>query len=124
MPYDPRMLQMAQMGVGMMGPPQGNPFADRNSAPRPRQWWEQPMPGRPAQMGEPPPDDPSKPKQPPSLLDMMMNLGRMSRPQYDKAIANQGGQAQGYAMVSPWAFLGSLGLPGGAGWGGGSGTSG
>jgi hypothetical protein len=43
----------------------------------------------------------------------------MTRPEYDKTIAGQGGQAQGYAMVSPWAWLGSMGMPGGAGWGGG-----
>ena len=30
MPYDPRMLQMAQMGIGMMGPQQGR--SSRNSS--------------------------------------------------------------------------------------------
>lgn len=127
MPYDPRMLQMAQMGVGMMGPQQSNPFADaRNQPPRPKQWWEQPMPqGQASQMGGTigtgmgaDPAQPGASKGPPSLLDMMMNFGKMTRPQYDKAIAGQGGTAQGYGMVSPWAFLGSMGLPGGAGWGG------
>jgi hypothetical protein len=110
MPYDPRMLQMAQWGVGMMGP-QAGPF-DRAQQPRP--WWEQPPPS-PQQR----PDDsnPSgqpatQPKPPPSLLDMMMSLGRMPRPQYDKATAGQS---------SPWGWLGSLGMPGGAGWGGGKG---
>ena len=40
MPYDPRMLQMAQMGVRMMGP-QASPF-DRTN--QPKQWWDQPLP--------------------------------------------------------------------------------
>jgi hypothetical protein len=127
MPYDPRMLQMTRMGIGMMGPQQSNPFADaRNQPPRQKQWWEQSMPGAGGQQ----PDDSqsasqsaNSPKQPPSLLDMMMSLGKMTRPQYDKAI--QGGGAGGIApgaaaQVSPWAFLGGMGLPGGAGWGGGS----
>jgi hypothetical protein len=71
MPYDPRMLQMAQMGVGMMGPQQSSP-ANQPPGTRPRQWWEQPMPaGRNQQ------DDQSanSPKQPPSLLDMMIQYG-------------------------------------------------
>ena len=56
MPYDPRMLQMAQMGVGMMGPQQ------EPRSPRSKQWWEQPMPGR-ADWGQP--ADPSKPDRSP-----------------------------------------------------------
>ena len=40
MPYDPRMLQMARAGIGMMGP-QASPF-DR--AHQPFHWWEQPLP--------------------------------------------------------------------------------
>jgi len=116
MPYDPRMLQMAQMGVGMMGPPQGDPFA--RNAPKQKEWWEQPLPRR---MAEPPQDDqskdddPSNPdskKKPPSLFDMMMNLGRMSRPEYDRAIQGPGAYGvapRDAARVSPWAFLGSLG---------------
>jgi hypothetical protein len=121
MPYDPRMLQMAQRGIGMMGP-QAGPF-DR--AQQPKQWWQQPPP----QSQQRPDDDnpsgqmanqPANPsKQPPSLLNMMMGLGKMTRPEYDKTIAGQGGTAQGYGMVSPWAFLGNMGLPGGPGWGGG-----
>jgi len=66
----------------------------------------------------------NQPAKQPSLFDMMLNLGKMTRPEYNKTIAGQGGQAQGMAMVSPWAFLGSMGLPGGAGWGGGGGTPG
>jgi hypothetical protein len=129
MPYDPRMLQMARSGIGMMGPSLGNPFDRNNNASRPTQWWEQATPGQPTQIGQPQQpggsegaqspqeEDPSKPgtakQQQPSLLDMMLGLGRMTRPQYDKAIAGQGGKAQGTAMVSPWAWLGSLGMPGG-----------
>jgi hypothetical protein len=116
MPYDPRMLQMAQMGVGMLGP-FGNDT--RNQPQRPPQWWEQPLPAQQRR-----PDDPGTPsdganspeqggaKKPPSLLDMMMGLGRMSRPQYDRAIQGQGGYGispKDAAQVSPWAFLGSLG---------------
>jgi len=117
--YDPRMLQMARMGINMMGP-QAGPF-DRTQ--QPKQWWQQPLP----QAQQRNDDNPSgqmanqpanSPKQPPSMLDMMMNLGKLTRPEYDKTIAGQGGQAQGYAMVSPWAWLGSMGMPGGAGWGG------
>ena len=108
MPYDPRMMQMAQMGVGMMGPSQ--------QGARPKQWWEQ----GPPQDGQ----SANSPNQPPGLLQMMTNLGRMSRPQYDQAI--KGGGAGGIppgaaAQVSPWAFLGSMGMPGGPGWGGGGG---
>ena len=67
-----------------------------------------------------PASSPNDPKKPPSMLDMMMGLGRMTRPEYDKAIAGSPpGQQQGMAMVSPWAWLGSMGMPGGAGWGGG-----
>ena len=31
MPYDPRMMQMARMGIGMMAPDQRNAFADPRS---------------------------------------------------------------------------------------------
>src|SRR5580765_3450010 len=117
MPYDPRMLQMARQGIGMMGP-QPSPF-ERSAPPRAPQWWEQPMPqGQASQMGQTAdpsnPDDPNAPKKkPPSLLDMMMGLGRMTRPQYDKAIqSSPPGQQQGMAMVSPWAWLGSMGSGG------------
>jgi hypothetical protein len=114
MPYDPRMMQqMGRMGIGMLGQPQ-TPFE------RPKEWWEQAPPARPGGSGgaQSPQDDPAnspngqlanRPKQPPSLLEMMMSLGRMTRPQYDKAIASQGGQARGTAMASPWAWLGSMG---------------
>jgi hypothetical protein len=116
MPYDPRMLQMAQMGVGMMGPP---PFgADaRNQPQRPKQWWEQPMPMGKSGGGQSPQDDPSKPddpnapKQPqPSLLQMLMLGGPATYSGTPKA---------GAGGASPWGWLGSMGLSGGAGWGGG-----
>jgi len=114
MPYDPRMLQMARQGIGMMAPQQ--PPFDRAQQ-QPKQWWEQPMPSAPAQSGEnagaqSPQDDPSKPKQPPSLLDMMMNLGRMSRPQYDRAMQGPGAYGvapKDAAALGPWGWLGSLG---------------
>ena len=35
--YDPRMLQMTRMGIGMMGP-QASPFDRAN---QPLRWWEQ-----------------------------------------------------------------------------------
>lgn len=117
MPYDPRMLQMAQMGVGMMGPEQRNAFADPRSQ-QPRQWWEPAVQvGKPKNQPENMPDDRSdnQRKQPPSLLDMMMDLGRMSRPQYDRAIQGQGAYGtapRDAARVSPWAFLGSMGAGG------------
>lgn len=126
MPYDPRMLQMAQQGVRMMAP-EPSPF-ERNEQPpqRPKQWWEQSMPAQK-------PNDPNAPsgsaggdprldapKPPPSLLDLMMGLGRMTRPEYDRAIqygtaqgsprpAVQYGTAQGSATASPWAWLGQVG---------------
>jgi len=119
--YDPRMLQMAQMGVRMMGP-QASPF-DRTN--QPKQWWDQPLPQSQQRNDDNPSGQPAnQPAKQPSLFDMMLNLGKMTRPEYNKTIAGQGGQAQGMAMVSPWAFLGSMGLPGGAGWGGGGGTPG
>jgi hypothetical protein len=68
------------------------------------------------------PAQPGAPKGPPSLLDMMMGLGRMTRPQYDKAIqgpGNYGVAPKDAARAGPMAFLGSLGMPGGPGWGGG-----
>jgi len=107
MPYDPRMLQMARAGIGMMGP-EASPF-DR--AQQPKQWWDQPPPQpqqRPDDSNDPQPAN--QPKKPPSLLDMMMSLGRMTRPQYDKAILGAPpGQQRGQAMVSPWAWLGGVG---------------
>jgi hypothetical protein len=116
--YDPRMLQMARMGINMMGP-QAGPF-DRTQ--QPKQWWEQPLPQAQQRNDDKPAgqlaNQPANSPKPPSMLDMMMGLGKMTRPEYDKTIAGQGGQAQGYAMVSPWAWLGSMGMPGGAGWGG------
>ena len=122
MPYDPRMLQMAQWGVGMMGP-QAGPF-DR--AQQPRQWWQQPPPSpqqRPddSNPSGQPANQPANPsKRPPSLLDMMMSLSRMPRPQYDRAVqvgpargqydnAIQVGPAQGTAVASPWSWLGNMG---------------
>ena len=113
MPYDPRqMLQLGQLGLGMMSPAQGNPFAQVQ---RPKQWWEQPLPaGRSAQ--QPQQDDPPNPnaKPPPSLLDMLMSLNRLRSPS-DRAPADRAPAGQ----ASPWGWLGSMGMPGGPGWGGG-----
>lgn len=113
MPYDPRMLQMAQMGVGMMGPQQGKAFADaRNQPPRPKQWWEQPMPqGQASQMGGQ--DDPAKPgaKQPPSLLQMLMSSGYGKMPLGGAGATGTAPQASSLGpipgmglMNSPWFF--------------------
>ena len=114
MPYDPRMLQMAQAGVRMMGPDQRNAFADPRSQQQPKQWWDQPMPGPPAQMGQPAdqskPDDPNASKKPPqpSLLQMLMLGGQ---PTYS------GTPRPGTAGANPWGWLGSMGMPGGGGGG-------
>ena len=117
MPYDPRMMQaIGRMGIGMMAEP--SPF-DRNTPGKTPQWWEQPLPPRkdqPADQSADPSQAPLAPKQPPSLLDMMMGLGRMTRPEYDKAIREPGAYGvppKDAARVSPWAFLGSLGTSGG-----------
>ena len=113
MPYDPRMLQMAQRGIGMMGP-EASPF-DRTN--QPRQWWGQPLPSpqqRPDDSNTPQPAN--QPKKPPSLLDMMMGVGRMTRPEYDRAIQGPGAYGvppKDAARVNPWAFLGSMGMPAG-----------
>jgi hypothetical protein len=112
MPYDPRqMQQIGRMGIGMMG----QPSAGGAMPP----WWEQPQPSRKDQsvdQSDDPSQPPNRPKQPPSLLDMMMNLGRMTRPEYDKAIREPGSYGvppKDAARASPWAFLGSLGTSGG-----------
>ena len=108
MPFDPRMLQMAQAGVRMMGPDQRNAFAD----PRSRQQYPQEMQPLPYVSPSDPskPDDPNAPKKPPSLLDMMMGLGRMTPQQYNQRIHGAPpDQQQGQAQVSPWAWLGGLG---------------
>jgi hypothetical protein len=128
MPYDPRMLQMARLGIGMMGPQQ-SPFGTdtRNQPQRPKQWWEQPMPvGQSANQPANSPNDANSAAdgassaKPPGMLDMLMGLGRMTPAEYNKRIQGAPpGQQQGLAMVSPWAWLGSMGMPGGAGWGGG-----
>lgn len=115
MPYDPRMLQMARAGIGMMGP-EASPF-DRAAPQQPKQWWDQPLPMGKSGRAQSPQDDPSNPddpnapkKKPPSLLDMMMGLGRMTPAEYNQRIHGAPpGQQQGNAMVSPWAWLGSLG---------------
>lgn len=121
MPYDPRqMLQIGQLGLGMMSPQQGNPFAQVQ---RPKQWWEQPMPaGRSAQTDQPQQNDPSKPlapEKPPSLLEMLMSLNRLRSPS-DRAAADRSPSDRAPAsQASPWGWLGSMGMPGGPGWGGG-----
>ena len=99
MPYDPRMLQMAQLGIGMMGPG-ASPFDRAN---QPRQWWEQPPPQPQAR-----PDDrnPSgqpatQPKEPqPSLLQMLMLGGPATYSGTPKPTASG---------ANPWGWLGSLG---------------
>ena len=116
MPYDPRMLQMAQRGVRMMGPEQRDAFADPRSKPQP-QWWDQAVQvGQPANRPVNTPDDRSdyERKQPPSLLDMMMGLGRMTPQQYNQRMHGgppdqQQGPAQQPARASPWAWLGQVG---------------
>ena|SRR6188768_2039721 len=113
MPYDPRMLQMARAGIGMMAPPP-SPF--ERAAQQPKQWWDQPQPSYRPQASQPAdpskPDDPNAPapKKQPSLLDMMMGLGRMTPQQYNQRIHGAPpDQQQGQAQVSPWAWLGNLG---------------
>ena len=117
MPYDPRMLQMGQYGLGMMSPQQGNPFANQPAGQRPKQWWEQPMPGRVGQSANSPDDtgqSANSPKQPqPSLLQLLMLGGK---PTYSGTPTGGGGGGAG--SMSPWSWLGSMGMPGGAGWGG------
>lgn len=120
MPYDPRMMaQMTRMGMGMLAPQQPvfatDPDPNRNRPTAAPQWWEQPLPprrGQSADQSDDPSQAPGAPKRPPSMFDMMMGLGSMTRPQYDKAISgpgNYGIAPQDAARVSPWAFLGSLG---------------
>ena len=102
MPYDPRMLQMARMGIGMMGP-QASPFDRAN---QPFHWWDQPPPQpqrRPDDDATPQPaDQPGNPaKQPqPSLLQMLM-LGAPA--------TYSGTPRPSKAPASPWAWLGGLG---------------
>jgi hypothetical protein len=116
MPYDPRMLQLARAGVGMMAPPP-SPF-DRTAqqAQRPKEWWEQPIPGRLAGAQSPQddpsnPDDPNAPKQPqPSLLQMLMLGG----PATYSGTPRRGARG----ADSPWGWLGGLGQPPGASGGG------
>lgn len=119
MPYDPRMLQMAQMGLGMMGP-QAGPFDRAN---QPQRWWEQPLP----QSQQRNDDNPSgqsanqpanSPKQPPSLLQMLMLGGPAS---YSGTPAAAGSpQAKAWTdMQGLFKSAGPWGLPGAAGWGGG-----
>jgi hypothetical protein len=110
MPYDPRMLQLAQRGIGMMGPG-ASPF-DRTQQPRP--WWDQPPPQPQARpddsnpSGQPANQPPNPAKQPqPSLLQMLM-LG---------APATYSGTPRPGA-ANPWGWLGGLGQPPGASGGG------
>lgn len=118
MAYDPRaMMQMGRMGIGMLAPQQPvfDPDPDRNRPRAAPQWWEQPLQPRrsqPADQDADPSQAPGATKRPPSMFEMLMG-------------GTYGG-AKGAAMSpmalpggsSPWAFLGSMGLPGGAGWGG------
>jgi hypothetical protein len=112
MPYDPRMLQaIGRMGIGMMAPPfQQPPQQQQRRAP---EWWEQPLPQRkdqPADQDKDPSQDPDRPKQPPSLLDMMVDYHDRQRPRSKHTV--QYGQPDGTVTASPWAFLGNLGSGG------------
>ena len=115
MTYDPRMLQMPRMGIGMMGP-QASPFDRAN---QPLRWWDQPPPqpqrrpddsadpqpaNQPGQSANSPANSPNASQ--PSLLQMLMLGGPASYSGAPKPGAN------------PWAWLGGMGMPGGAGWGG------
>jgi hypothetical protein len=113
MPYDPRMLQMAQQGVRMMAP-EPSPFERNAQQPqRPKQWWEQ-MPAQgglggaqsPQDLSKP--DDPNAPKKPqPSLLQLLMLGGQ---PTYS------GTPRPTAPGANPWGWLGSMyggGGPGG-----------
>ena len=133
MAYDPRMLQLTRMGINMMGP-QAGPFDRAN---QPKRWWEQPLPQAQQRNDDNPsgqmanqPANPSK--QQPSLLQMLM-LG--ANPTYSGTPAAPGSpQAKAWSdmqslfksagpaagALGPWGLLGSMGLPGGAGWGGSS----
>jgi hypothetical protein len=127
MPYDPRMLQMARMGAGMMGP-QASPFDRAN---QPQRWWEQAMPvgrmgGAQSPQDDPSnPDDPNAPKKPPPSLLQMLMLG--GKPSYSGTPAGAGSpQAKAWTdmqslfkSAGPYGLLGGMGMPGGAGWGGG-----
>ena len=118
-------------------PQQGMPFGPPPAPVQQKQWWQ--MAGMPKSANTSPDTTPSAPGQsanqkPPSLFDMMTNLGRMTPADYNKRI--QGGAPSGsygaipgmgaggmnfspaaMAQVSPWAWLSSM-------WGGGLGGSG
>jgi len=100
--YDPRMLQMARMGIGMMGP-QAGPFDRAN---QPKQWWDQPVQyGQPANRPVNTPDsedpnDPERKKPQPSLLQMLM-LGGPATYSGTPRPSPPGG--------NPWGWLGSMG---------------
>jgi len=109
MPYDPRMLQMARAGIGMMAP-EPSPF-ERAAPQQPKQWWEQPLPMGKSRGAQSPQDDPSNPDDPnapkkkpqPGLLQMLMLGGPASY----SGTPKRGGQA------NPWGMLGNMGMPGG-----------
>ena len=107
MPYDPRMLQMARAGIGMMGPEQRNAFADpRSQQQQPKQWWDQPVQyGQPANRPVNTPDDRTddQRKQQPSLLQMLMLGGP----------ATYSGTPKGGGQANSWGWLGGMGMPGG-----------
>lgn len=110
MPYDPRMLQMVQTGIGMMGP-QSSPFPDPSDPRDPRnqtkRWWDPAVQvGQPANRAVNVPDSQSadRSKQPqPSLLQLLMLGGQ---PTYS-------GPPSGGAAPAPWQWPGGMGLPGG-----------
>jgi hypothetical protein len=114
MPYDPRMLQMARRGIGMMGPEQRDVFADPRSRQQQPQQWVEPA----VQYGQPPnqpvntpydrSDDPSQPDDPndpyarkkppqPSLLQMLMLGGPATYSGTPRPGSQQG-------AVNPWGW--------------------
>lgn len=116
MPYDPRMMQqIGRMGIGMMAP-QPSPFQQPQQQPRRApEWWEQTQlsPQRkdqPADQSADPSQAPDRPKQPPSLLDMMVDYRNRQRPQSKHTV--QYGQPDPTVTASPWAWLGSMGSGG------------
>jgi hypothetical protein len=128
MPYDP-YAPVNPWWQQRQAPQQGVPFDPVSAPQQPKPWW-QGLPAVKGQQSGQSADQPGQSAKPPSLLDMMLNLGRMTPADYNKRI--QGGAPSGSygaipgagnnfspgaaAMVSPWAWLTSM-------WGGGSGTA-
>jgi hypothetical protein len=139
--YDPQMMmQMGRMGLGIAGG--GLPFGKQGQTPtQSRPWWDQPR--QQAGQSANRPDDPSQlansPKQPPSLLQMLMagplmKKGGLAQQGMQGGQGGQGGSSYGpipgmgnmnwlaapevgqmglMGGASPWAWLGALGGGGG-----------